>query len=56
MMKTLNQIKPNQKVKIVSVSGCSDGVCNRLQCLGVIEGNEIEVIRKGWLQIGRAHV
>ena len=47
-MKTLNQIKPNKRVKIVSISNCSDGVCNRLKCLGVIVGNEIEVIRKGW--------
>ena len=47
-MKTLNQIKQNERVKIVSVCNCSDGVCNRLKCLGVDVGNEIEVIRKGW--------
>ena len=48
-MKTLNQIKQNERVKIVSVCNCSDGVCNRLKCLGVVVGNEIEVIRKGWI-------
>jgi Fe2+ transport system protein FeoA len=47
-MKTLNQIKPKQKVTIVSVCNCSDGMCNRLKCLGVDVGNEVEILRKGW--------
>ena len=47
-MKTLNQIQANRKVKIVSVCNCSDGVCNRLKSLGVIVGNEIEVLRRSW--------
>ena len=48
MMKTLNQIKPNQKVKIVSVSNISKGTSTRLRCLGIVEGNEIEVVRNWW--------
>ena len=50
MMKTLSNLKTHTKSKIVAISSCNQGLQYRLRSLGIIEGNEVEVLRTGWFR------
>ena len=49
-MKTLNQLKPNRKAKIICISPCCEGLGFRFNSMGVVVGKNIEVLRTGWLR------
>ncbi|MDM7273812.1 MAG: ferrous iron transport protein A [Sulfurihydrogenibium azorense] len=43
-MKTLKDIKPGQKCKVLSITGCED-IKQKLYDLGIIPGVKVEVIQ-----------
>ena len=49
-MKTLNQLKPNTKAKVICISPCCEGLGFRLNSMGIVTGKEIEVLRTGWFR------